>query len=279
MCDCVEHVVIAKAAPSIVALNRKTEARAKPLASSLEEWLQRYARAELRDVNRKLKSGGYAALTRSVKKRLTRSEIDRLDEQLRALLMRYGLAQAEESGKATARGLRQRWSIQPSLLEDIARDKENHVKLVLSDTVELIRESIKAQVSMAMAESPRPSVTELGRRIREVWTGDKGLFSPIRAKTIARNEVAQSRALGQATAFTDIGIEVVGWLPFPNDGKSGKRRHWKMKGELITVKAMNGLDPSKWFELPSGERCPYPKWMGLAAGETVNCRCNLVAKG
>jgi uncharacterized protein with gpF-like domain len=32
-------------------------------------------------------------------------------------------------------------------------------------------------------------------------------------------------------------------------------------------------DPDGTFELPNGERTPYPGWEGLSAGQRINCRC------
>lgn len=32
-------------------------------------------------------------------------------------------------------------------------------------------------------------------------------------------------------------------------------------------------DKDGYFHLPNGEKCPYPTWEGLSAGQRINCRC------
>lgn len=316
---------IAKVSSQLVQHNRRLDARAKPLSGALSIWLMRYATATMRDVKRKLKAGGYSALERSyVEKRIKASELHKLESDLRTLLIRYGLAQAEEAGKAAAREVGERWVIKPSLLDAVARQKENKVVLIVEQTQGDVRASLKRLLADAMAESPRPTTNELGRRIARSWfgeamrapTGDPAiglrglagtdagdralaaqtrltadwarsakeatkdsehLFGFQRAYTIARAETAQTRSMGQAIAYSDVGIERVGWLAYPNDGRSGKRKHWIMtKHKPITVAAMNGTDQSKWFHLPYRGKhypetyTPHPNWIGMAVGDLVH---------
>jgi hypothetical protein len=235
------------------------------------------------DVRDKLQRGGISALRQSyVSKRISAAQLARLEEQLRDLLIRYGLSETRDAGIAAAQQIGARWQINPELMADIITDKENKVKLLMGATGDAIRDSLKTLIADAVQESPLPSRTELGRRIYNNWFDEKKgehLFSPARAQRIARTELAQARGMGQATAYADIGVEEVEWLAYPNDGRSGKRMHWRMRGKRITVKAMNGKDESKWFKLPDGTRTPHPNWIGLPAGQTVNCRCNLLAVG
>ena len=283
---CVDCEPIAKASSAIIQYNRRLETRARPLSAALSAWLMRYATAQMRDVRRKLKVGGYAALrSEYVRKNISPSDITRLEDDLLKMLIRHGMAQAKEGGQESVRGTGERWIVKPTLLEEIARAKETKVKLVMAQNKQDVRDSIKRIVGDAMKETPQPTVTELGRRIARQWFGPAGkapsgrstaetnehLFSFTRAHTIARNEVGQSRAIGQAQAYSEVGIEMVGWLSYTNDGRSGKRMHWKMNDhDPISVADMNGRDRSKWFKLPNGERAPYPKWMGLSAFNVIN---------
>ena len=38
----------------------------------------------------------------------------------------------------------------------------------------------------------------------------------------------------------------------------------------------SGRVRDEWLDDLRGERAPYPNWIGLSAGETVNCQCILV---
>lgn len=110
--------------------------------------------------------------------------------------------------------------------------------------------------------------------------GQEFVFSAARAQTIARTEIAQAQSAATAESMVQADIDEVDWLPKPYNqahDRPGARNHFLMaKHPPITVKAMNGKDIAHWFELPSGVRAPYPNWIGLPAGETVNCQCILV---
>lgn len=249
-----------------------------------------------------------------VAKALSGSDIARLEAQLLELIVKYGLVEAEVGGKAAARGTGVRWVVTPTLLESVMRSKENRVKLLLQSTAKDVRESIQRILADALSESPQPTAGEISRRIARTWFGpamrapagavaeglrgspeearftadwarrardltadSEHLFSFTRARTIARTELAQARGQGQALAYSDIGVKEVEWLAYPNDGRSGKRKHYQMNNKRITVAAMNGRDKSKWFKLPSGDRTPYPNWMGLPPEQTINCRCSIGA--
>jgi len=232
---------------------------------------------------------------------------DPLEVELLELLMRYGVRQFSEAADSAAAATGGTWRLPPSLMGDIAEEKQNKVILIMESTTWEVREAIKRLVVEAERESPRPSSSELARRIARTWFGPpsdispgrgtaeearvtadwrrtqrdieggsrESLFSFERSYVIARTELQQVEVAGAARGYTDSGVEVVGWLAFPNDGRSGRREHWRMNGETITVAAMNGKDSSQWFELPSGIRCPYPGWIGLPASDAVSCRCGL----
>jgi hypothetical protein len=128
----------------------------------------------------------------------------------------------------------------------------------------------------------RQQTADWTRYQRGLKRGEReNLFSFERADTIARTELAQAENAAIADSFGEIGIEAVEWMAFPYNpahDHPGARNHYRMRGKSITVAAMNGADRSQWFELPSGIRTPYPNWIGLPAGETVNCQCMVVPK-
>lgn len=240
-------------------------------------------------------------------------DFGRMEQQLLELLRAYGFAQMNEGGRQASRSVGGRWHMTPQVRADMNQQLENKVVLLIEETEVGVRESVKQLVTDALLETPRPSARELGRRIARQWMGppkirrpareglrgsldelrvtadwrrtqeelDAGgrehLFSFARAQTIARTELAQATNAGQAQGYADAGVEEVRWLAFKFDGRSGKRKHYQMNAHPpITVEAMRGKDSSKWFKLPSGIRTPHPNWIGLPAGETVNCRCNTV---
>lgn len=277
-------------------LQRQVETRANGLAAQVERLLRAYGKQVLRQQERKLRRGQVKLV-----KSLTRKQLER---QLFDVLMRYGLAQVKQAGRTAGHA---GFEVTPQLLQQLAQDKQNKVKLLIGETEDKIRRSLKEIQRQALSETPRPSHTEIGRRIARSWFGrtlrenpgrgtraeerltadwrrgqtggprpgeQEYLFSFDRAATIARTELAQTENLGIVQGIIDAGFARVEWVARPNDGRSGDRRHYMMNNHApIEVEAIIEDDRENWFTLPSGVRAPYPNWTGLPAGETVNCRC------
>ena len=235
---------------------------------------------------------------------------DPFEEEMYRLLVRYGMLAYDDGGKRASKSAGAKWSAPPGILAEMAATKGNKVVLLIKDTEDEVRRALDALMAQSATEYPRPSVKEVARRIARQWFGPEAigeigrgtereaqmtadwrrtteqiegggrehLFSFERAYTIARTETAQAENLGIKQGYTDAGVDKVKWLAYPDDGRSGKRMHWKMnKHPPIDVVDMNNeSDSSGWFTLPSGWKTPYPNWMGLPAGETVNCRCTIV---
>lgn len=258
------------------------------MAGAIEGWFQRMARMKLREVKARLASGGIAGLRKSS---IVKADALFPEElELYQLMRKYGLQEMQSAGGAAAKGVGASWKLTPGLIDKASEEIADRVRLIYRDTEDGVRDSLKQIIQDAMKESPQPSPGELSRRIARQWMGpssrtipargyasegraiqQESLFSYTRATTIARNEVANVRLAATAEAYADVGVEEVGWMTYGNDGRSGERKHYLMRGKSITVEGMKSNDPDKWFELPSGERTPYPKWWGLPAHESINC--------
>ena len=106
---------------------------------------------------------------------------------------------------------------------------------------------------------------------------DNTLFGRARARAIARTELGDADTAGALEGFEAVGVERASWLARSNDGRSGKRMHYKMNDHKpIPVKDLAGSDRSKYFKLPSGARGRRPMDPMLPVGERVNCRCVLL---
>lgn len=281
--------------------NAKVDSRGRVMALQLHRWLERFALSEfgpaVEQVSESLRHGGL-----TVAKAATKSE---LQAELYMLLTSFGLRQFDDDGRRAARSAGSRWAMNPGIVGRVVAEKEIRVRLVMADTEAMIKDSLRGLLDDALKEIPQPSVQEMSRRIARTWFGPPSdmppgregeqlrrltanwqkppslgeperLFSFDRAYTIARTELGQVQNQAIAEGFGQAGVERVRWLAY-RDSKSGDRHHNRMNNHKpITVADMRGNDRSRWFELPSGIRCPYPQWMGLPAKESVNCRCTVV---
>ena len=324
-----------------VAERTKLERAYKP---ALEDWFEQFAVAALKDAKPQIEAAVRTKKVSAIKKIdadryivsrynairgriLVRKDIEvgPLERSLKEIFRRFGLASYEESAKDTARATGTRWVMRPQIAAEINDAIDNKVVLLVKETEQRVRESVRRIVSDALREDPVPTSREIGRRIARQWMGPPSarsvrgnrvwpgrgtteeqrvtadwardqaelkqggkehLFSFARAQTIARTEIAQAQNAAIADGMTQAGIQLVSWLPRPfnpDHDKPGARNHYLMDDHPpISVKAMNGTDKSKWFLLPprkgatGQERAPYPNWIGLEAGQTVNCQCVLV---
>lgn len=281
--------------------NTQVASRARPLSAAILRWMRKVAQERYRQATATLDRGGVRGLKRSVVAKAKIEDLSSLELELYNLLSKYGLMEAQESGRQVVRG----WKIRPEILEEWNRKLLNKVVLISKETEDRVRQSLKRIITDALNEQPVPSANEVGRRIARQWFGPGGrdvplrgsaaearvtadwrrtqedldaggreyLFSFARAQTIARTELAKVRNAAIIEAYGDAGVEMIVWNAYGNDGRSGGRRHYEMDGKMIPLADAKGDDPNKWFRLPSGERTPWPMWEGLSAGESINCRC------
>lgn len=274
---------------------KRVATRATALAVQVERLLRTYGLQRYREEKRRLLRGRAAFA-----KQLTRADLER---ELLDVLRRFGLAQMTDAGKRTGRG---DFEIVPELWNEVQSARQTKVVLLIEETDAKIRESLDAIVGDALNETPRPTSSEIGRRIARSWFGptlktnpgrgtraedrmtadwrrretgglrpgeQEYLFSFDRAATIARTELASAENAGIVAGVQAAGFPRLRWNAAPDDGRSGRRRHYEMRGETVFVEAIVENDESGWFILPSGIRTPYPQWPGLPASEMVNCRC------
>jgi len=284
----------------------KIDARTKAFEVVLFFWLQRWGIKKLKEVKNKLDNANGLGAVSKLKIEIAKAE--EIDKELLDLLKKFGLLQFNEAGKDATKALGASWKFKPAMAAEWQNGLPNKVVLLIQENEQKVKASINRLVAEARQEIPQPSMNEVGRRIARSWFGPSGkpvsrgtaaeeqvtadwrrrqegldakdreyLFSFERAHTIARAELAKSDNYGIAEGFSVSGVRRVKWSPFPNDGRSGPRQHWRMANhKSIPVEDMNSDDPMKWFKLPRGERAPWPLHDGLSAGEAVNCRCALV---
>jgi len=245
------------------------ESREKGLAAALDKWLVRFGRRAARD-----------ARLGKVQKADTPAK---LKQELRDLLLKFGLQQVNDAGARWSKTLGGVWVLPLSAKLDYTKEVENKVRLIVKETEQMIRDSIQREISQAFRETPRPTRAEVARRIATKFHGPpdarEGAFSPGRADRIAQTELGDADTAGAAEGFAVSGVEKVGWLPRPNDGKSGERKHWKMADhKALTIEDIQSSDSSRWFRLPSGARGRRPLDPMLPVGERVNCRCVLIPR-
>lgn len=268
------------------------EARQKGLQAALATWLTRmariYAREGVADID--------ALLGRQIIKAADNGPVDEhgnLRSDLIALLRRYGIRTAADAANGTAGEV----IYKPNMVADAMAGKPVKIKWfweydqgviaraddVMRSTKTDVREYVRSLVTGAMNESPQPSVGEVARRIRNTLysgapdkTSEQGrvfTFSSERAAIIARTEIAQAHAAGQAEGYyaTSDDNDELEWLAYAGGG----RGHEKMSGERITIADSKSSDSSRWFHLPSGNDLRYPCDVNAPIGDTINCRCDV----
>lgn len=255
---------------------RIREHREKSFARAINLWMLRRARKESAEAVRELQGKG----------RVSKAAGD--DEELKAILMRFGVAFAEDSAisvSATTQGLDT--IVDPKLVAREMQQKEFKLKLfqqldgwyskraeqISADTKKMVRDSIQRLITQSLLETPRPSMGEIARRIRTQTHGEdvEGriyAFSPERAAVIARTELVQAENTGKFEAYKVAGVKKKRWLA-KRDGKSGDRHHERMHGVTIDI--------DEKFTTPLGNDLRFPGDPRAPIGDTVNCRCSLRA--
>ena len=254
------------------------EARSRAFGLNIERLLRAYGRTLY---DRHMRSSKRMRI--SFSKGITDAELER---QLFDLFRRFGLAQMADAGRrATGQ-----FEIEPSLLKDSAQDAARKVRLIIAETEASTRASLQRIISDVLGEDPRPTQSEVARRIARQWFGpprkaigstaieQERMFSFERARVIARNELAQAENIGIVGGLQAAGVEMVQWFARPDDSRSGPRRHYLMREHKhLPLDGLMTNDPVNWFTLPSGLRTPRPMWDGLPPEESIQCRCFLGA--
>lgn len=241
------------------------------LETLVRRWLRRYGAVALRA---EMRRHGYVA-------KAGPSE-DTLMAELRALLLRYGLRSARSAANRAGEAVGADIVIPESFVRDalagrevplkwierLVRDTERRVDDIAEETRALIRQTVSAVIRDANAETPKPSSSEVARRIRTTTlaTDSRGVYalSSERAIVVAQTELAIAENTGAFESYREAGVTEVEWLA-RTDGRSGSRHHERMHGKRVRV--------GERFTLPSGARLRFPGDPRGPVGEIVNCRC------
>lgn len=269
--------------------------KAASLATQLYRWMQRFARAEAR---RQRDIVLASSIAQSVFAKAEPPSQKQLEEELRRILVANG-------GTAFASSVRRTLGARNAAPADVEMkrfmaSKEIRIRQIMSSTRKAVVDSIRQIVLTALAEDPRPSTTEIGRRIGRVYHGDTGgevrdivpapisgsrvlptervrltgggnlyVFSFERAQLIARTEMAQAENEGIVEGYRQAGVPGLKWLAY-NDGRTGDREHNKMnRHPPVAV--------GEKFTLPDGTRMRYPGDPTAPIKHLANCRCTVRA--
>lgn len=254
---------------------RIRERRVRAFAGAIQRWMVRRGDRLAREESDRL-SG---SLHRVAKAKT--GDIDQLVE----ILLRFGLVASQESAQRVTRiAGKQRWLVDPKdvqaevrtrafdlqIMTELEKWARNRAKEIDTHTRERVNAGVKDIIQQASGETPSPSIGELSRRIREIVRapGDKRsyVFTPERARVIARTELLVAENTGAVKAYEAGGVEEIEWLAF-RDGRSGERRHNEMDGK--TVKR------GEKFKTPLGNKLRYPGDPSAPAEDIVNCRCTV----
>lgn len=278
---------------NIEANDGQIEAATRRMKPSIERWIKKATERFATDEIRRLKARG-----RKKKKKISKrsiplvkaapSEFD-LRRELERILVTFGIRDVDAAGedmhdRLTARPDPTRWQVTPALVRLITRQKEAKIQQLTGQTKLRVRSQVRKILLDAEGERPRPSISEISRRIRVQIVELpplRGARAPRliaranRAELIARTESAQNENTGIVEGMAVAGIDEIEWLAHV-DGRSGDRHHERMNGKRIPLADSQGSDRSKWFKLPSGARLRYPADPSGPIGEIARCRCTLL---
>lgn len=289
---------ITRKGPEALLLGRtaKTvDSKAASFATQLYRWMQRFARAEARRQRDVVLA---SSITKSVLAKAEPPSQEQLERELRRILVANGKASFTSSVRRTL-GVRDATPADAEMQRFMA-SKEIRIQQIMSGTRKAVTDSIRQIILTALAEDPRPSTTEIGRRIGRVYHGDTGgevgdivpapltgsrvlptervrltgggnlyVFSFERAQLIARTEMAQAENEGIVEGYRQAGVPGLKWLAY-NDGRTGDREHNEMnKHPPIAV--------GERFTLPDGTRMRFPGDPTAPIKHLANCRCTVRA--
>lgn len=266
--------------------------RAATVARQIHRWMRRYALAEARRQIAEFERSSYARYVFAKAEPPSRRD---LEAELWRILTTSGLAVFRSSARRTV-GSR-KVVLTDQATRAFLADKRIKLQQIMKTTHRAVTDSVRQIMLTALDEDPRPSTTEIGRRIARVYHGDAGgeeiarvpapltgsrvlptqrvstdpkgnlyVFSFERAALIARTELAQAENEGIVEGYRATGVEGLRWLAY-RDGRSGDRRHNEMHGETVRL--------GETFELPDGTRMRYPGDSRAPIKHLANCRCTV----
>ena len=204
------------------------------------------------------------------------NEIPQLNPEergLAAFLVNFGLKQAENARKVTASAL----GADPDTTQQVTdlelellRSKSIKVQGLSATTRARVQFIIQRVQEEALSEFPRPSTTEIARRIRDATKDDLSM-SLARAERIARTEASQNENAGIMAGYRQAGISQIEWVTVLDSrtrDEPGGPNHRAMDGERTDVGVA--------FVMPGGARLMHPGDPTGPVEEIVNCRCTTI---
>lgn len=252
---------------TITANDRRIDASARRRQKALERWLKKLAKFMAGEAEARLhttKTGRFSVAKAS--------GTAALEAELVRILTRFGLRDVDAAGSDMAARLDGDWLVEPELVRSITRSKQVLVQGIVRESRTAARSQIRKLLLDAQRERPRPSVSEVARRIRKTFLGAPGLepiptFSAARAELIARTEAVQSENTGIAEGMAVAGVDEIEWLAH-TDGRSGDRHHERMNGKRVPM--------GEKFTTPLGNQLRFPGDPLGPIKETANCRCTII---
>ena len=250
------------------AFRRSVEIRARPLQAKMNLYLIKLARREVKRAIREGKLNKRVRVRKSDKvvilKVLSKDTLE-----LAEIFRVFGLRRINRSGQNTVKATQGTWQIPPEVEREFLRLKDIKVKEFLRNTNVMFADSIRAVLLEVQSEIPRPSVTEISRRLFQRVTSE-GPMSPGRAERIARTETAQSENTGIAAGYTVAGIKEMRWVA-AMDSRT-RSSHRRLHGTTTKIGT-----PFKFRGEGGGTvRLRYPADPLGSPADVINCRCTTI---
>lgn len=205
------------------------------------------------------------------------SQDDFFTDQLNRIMSLYGMREAADSANSAAGSV-----IIPSTLIAESDYEETKIKWfwreyeegviqrardIREDTKRRVNLKVNEMVQQSLLEKPQPSVGELARRLTSEVFEEDYIFGPERAKVIARTELGHAQNSGTFEGYKETGVKRIEWLAY-NDGRSGKRKHNEMNGDIVMV-------GESFYNKATRNPLRYPGDPQAPILDTINCRCTI----